>query len=179
MGGAILQGVVASGVPVEEGIWATNRTAEKAHALAALAGVRSIALAENPQGNADAAAAARIVLVGVKPDMAEALLAEIAPVLRDDAIVVSLAAGVTIARFERVLGEGVRVIRSMPNTPATVGKAVTGLAAGTAAAADDMALVRRLFETVGGCGRPCVGSSPCRTHGGWLDSQYERTCQHT
>ena len=149
MGGAILQGVVASGVPVEEGIWATNRTAEKAHALAALAGVRSIALAENPQGNADAAAAARIVLVGVKPDMAEALLAEIAPVLRDDAIVVSLAAGVTIARFERVLGEGVRVIRSMPNTPATVGKAVTGLAAGTAAAADDMALVRRLFETVG------------------------------
>lgn len=149
MGGAILQGVVASGVPVADGIWATNRTAEKAQALAALPGVHSIALAENPQGNADAAAAARIVLVGVKPDMAEALLAEIAPVLREDAIVVSLAAGVTIARFERVLGEGARVIRSMPNTPATVGKAVTGLAAGTSATADDMALVRRLFETVG------------------------------
>lgn len=149
MGGAILQGVVASGITVDGGITATNRTAQKAHALAQVAGVRSIALGEQPQGNTDAASAARIVLVGVKPGMVEDLLAEIAPVLREEAIVVSLAAGVTIARFEKVLGEGVRVIRSMPNTPATVGKAVTGLAAGSAATPDDVALVRRLFETVG------------------------------
>jgi pyrroline-5-carboxylate reductase len=70
-------------------------------------------------------------------------------VLRDDAIVVSLAAGVTLATFAENLGEGARVIRSMPNTPSTVGKGVTGLAAGGAATADDLALVRRLFELVG------------------------------
>src|SRR5690349_14580330 len=96
MGGAILQGVVASGVPVDGGIVATNRTREKADALAGLSGVRSISLAENPAGNRDAAAAARIVLIGVKPVMVPDLLREIAPVLREDAIVVSLAAGVTL-----------------------------------------------------------------------------------
>lgn len=149
MGGAILRGVVASGIRVEGGITATNRTTEKAEALAGLEGVRSIALSENASGNAEAVSTARIVLVGVKPAMVPDLLREIAPSLAPDAIVVSLAAGVTIATFVDALGADARVLRSMPNTPSTVGKGVTGLAAGTAASDDDLALVRRLFETVG------------------------------
>ncbi|MCI1017294.1 pyrroline-5-carboxylate reductase [Microbacterium sp. C5A9] len=149
MGGAILRGVVASGIRVDGGITATNRTAEKAVASADLDGVTSIALSETPDGNADAVAKARIVLVGVKPAMVPDLLREIAPHLAEDAIVVSLAAGVTIQTFADNLGADARVIRSMPNTPATVGKGVTGLAAGAAASADDLALVHRLFETVG------------------------------
>jgi len=149
MGGAILRGVVASGIRVDGGITATNRTAEKAAALADLDGVTSIALSETIDGNADAVAEARIVLVGVKPAMVPDLLREIAPHLADDAIVVSLAAGVTLQTFADNLGADVRVIRSMPNTPSTVGKGVTGLAAGPAASADDLALVHRLFETVG------------------------------
>jgi pyrroline-5-carboxylate reductase len=147
MGGAVLQGILASGIP-HEGIVATNRTAAKASALDG-DGVTSIALEENPRGNLDAAASARIVLIGVKPVMVPDLLREIAPALRDDAIVVSLAAGVTLDTFAQALGDGVRTIRSMPNTPATVGKAVTGLAAGAHATTEDMALVRALFETVG------------------------------
>ncbi|MFY9711885.1 MAG: pyrroline-5-carboxylate reductase [Microbacterium sp.] len=149
MGGAILRGVVASGSGIDGGITATNRTTEKANELAELPGVRSIALEEHPTGNADAAAGARIVLVGVKPAMVPDLLREIAPSLAPDAIVVSLAAGVTLQTFADVLGGHARVIRSMPNTPATVRKGVTGLAAGAAATADDVAVVRRLFETVG------------------------------
>ncbi|MGW8481959.1 pyrroline-5-carboxylate reductase [Microbacterium sp. NPDC055903] len=149
MGGAILQGVVASGIPVDGGIVATNRSAAKAAGLAALGGVTAVALEEHPAGNVDAAASARIVLVGVKPAMVPDLLREIAPVLRPDTIVVSLAAGVTLATFADVLGADVSVIRSMPNTPATVGKAVTGLAAGAAASTSDVAVVRRLFELVG------------------------------
>lgn len=149
MGGAILQGVVSSGIGIDGGITATNRTSEKAAALTVVDGVTSIALADTPSGNADAAANARIVLVGVKPAMVTDLLREISPVLRADAIVVSLAAGVTLETFAEVLGPNVSVIRSMPNTPATVGKAVTGLAAGPATSAEEIALVRRLFETVG------------------------------
>jgi pyrroline-5-carboxylate reductase len=149
MGGAILRGLVADGPAVEGGVFATNRTAEKAAALADLPGVTSIALADEPEGNTRAAAAARIVLVGVKPAMVPALLEEIAPVLRDDAIVVSLAAGVTLETFQRILGDGVSVLRSMPNTPSLVGKGVTGLARGAAATDDDAALVRELFAAVG------------------------------
>jgi pyrroline-5-carboxylate reductase len=147
MGGAILRGLVDSGAAPR--VIATNRTAEKATELAGLAGVESIALAERQTGNTDAAAAADIVLIGVKPAMVPALLQEIAASLRPGTIVVSLAAGVTIATFESILGQGVPVLRSMPNTPATVGKAVTGLAAGASATGEDVALVRRLFETCG------------------------------
>ncbi|WP_447652757.1 pyrroline-5-carboxylate reductase [Microbacterium sufflavum] len=149
MGGAILRGVLASGVPVDGGITATNRTTEKAASFDGLDGVTSIALSERPEGNAEAVSGARIVLVGVKPAMVPELLREIAPHLTADTIVVSLAAGVTLQTFADHLGTGARVIRSMPNTPSTVRKGVTGLAAGAAATADDVALVRRLFETVG------------------------------
>ncbi len=148
MGGAILRGLVASGIPVEGGITATNRTAARAAELADLEGVRSIALEQDPDGNAQAARS-RIVVVGVKPGMVPDLLAEIAPHLRDDAIVVSVAAGVTLATFARVLGAGVSVLRAMPNTPATVGRAVTGLAAADGVTDEERALVRALFETVG------------------------------
>ena len=118
-------------------------------AFADLDGVTSIALSETPDGNARAVQSARVVLVGVKPAMVPDLLREIAPSLPEDAIVVSLAAGVTLQTFADNLGADVRVIRSMPNTPSTVGKGVTGLAAGAAASADDLALVHRLFATVG------------------------------
>lgn len=149
MGGAILRGVVASGVRIDGGITATNRTPEKAEAFAGLDGVTSIALADRPEGNVEAASGARIVLVGVKPAMVPDLLREIAPHLAADAIVVSVAAGVTLQTFADVLGSEARVIRSMPNTPSTVRKGVTGLAAGAAVPAEDVAIVRRLFETVG------------------------------
>ena len=149
MGGAILRGVLASDVPVEGGITATNRTPEKAAAFAGIEGVTGIALSEQPEGNTDAVAGARVVLVGVKPAMVPDLLREIAPHLAAETVVVSLAAGVTLQTFADVLGGEARVIRSMPNTPSTIRKGVTGLAAGAAATPDDLALVRRLFETVG------------------------------
>lgn len=147
MGGAILQGLVRSGLAPQ--VTVTNRTAAKADDLTGLSGVTSLALERDPEANVQAAAAAQIVLIGVKPAMVPDLLREIAPVLQPGAIVVSLAAGVTIATFEGIVGEGVAVIRSMPNTPAVVGKAVTGLAAGHAASAKDVAIVRSLFETCG------------------------------
>lgn len=148
MGGAILHGLVRSGLAAA-GVTATNRTSAKAAELDGLDGVTSIALDAQPTGNTDAAAIADIVLVGVKPAMVPDLLREIAPVLRPGTIVVSLAAGVTIATFESILGPDIVVLRSMPNTPAVVGKAVTGIAAGSAAKTADVALVGQLFQTCG------------------------------
>lgn len=148
MGGAIARGLSRSGLAAG-GVTTTNRSLAKAAELGGLASVTSIALETDPTGNTDAAAAARVVLVGVKPVMVPDLLREIAPALQPGSIVVSLAAGVTIATFEEILGDGVTVLRSMPNTPALVGRGVTGLAAGSHADEDAVATVRRLFETVG------------------------------
>lgn len=146
MGGAIVKGVVAS--RLASGVTVTNRTAAKADAMR-LPGVTSVALEDAPEGNLDAAAAADVVLIGVKPAMVPDLLRQIAPRLRPGTIVVSIAAGVTIATYEQILGPGIPVVRSMPNTPALVGRAVTGIVAGTTATAEHLQTVRRLFETVG------------------------------
>ncbi len=147
MGGAIIAGLAASGTAPR--VTATNRTAAKAAALAELPGVTSIALEETPDANVAAAAGADVVLVGVKPAMVPDLLREIAPHLKPGTIVVSLAAGVPLSTFTSILGPDAVALRSMPNTPAVVGKAVTGLAADAAATPGDVAVVRRLFETVG------------------------------
>ncbi|MDY0827849.1 pyrroline-5-carboxylate reductase [Microbacterium sp. BG28] len=146
MGGAIAQGVAAS--PLAGEVVVTNRSRAKAELLTD-PGIRSLALEDDAAANADAAASADVVLIGVKPGMVPDLLAEIGPHLRPGTIVVSLAAGVTIATFERVLGPEAIVVRSMPNTPAVVGKAVTGLAAGSLADDRVMGVVRAVFETVG------------------------------
>ncbi|KTS01494.1 pyrroline-5-carboxylate reductase [Microbacterium testaceum] len=148
MGGAVLRGLVAAGL-TGGGVTATNRSIAKAAELAELEGVTSVALEAAPGGNTAAVASADIVLIGVKPAMVPDLLDEIAPHLRAGAVVVSLAAGVTLDTFAKHLGAEVATLRSMPNTPSLVGKGVTGLAAGPAASADDVAVVRALFETVG------------------------------
>ncbi|NYF17818.1 pyrroline-5-carboxylate reductase [Microbacterium sp. AK009] len=148
MGGAVLRGIAASALATG-GIIATNRSRAKAEELASVPSVTSLALEDDPDANVRAAAKADIVLIGVKPAMVPDLLREIGPHLRAGTIVVSLAAGVTLATFEGILGTDVAVFRSMPNTPALVGRAVTGVAAGSGANEADAAVVRRLFETVG------------------------------
>lgn len=63
--------------------------------------------------------------------------------------VLSVAAGVTVARLERELGEGVAVVRAMPNTPALIGCGAAAIAAGSVADADDLAWAESLLSAVG------------------------------
>jgi len=149
MGRAILSGLVAPGVTVEGGIRVTNRSAARAAELADLPGVSAAATETDPDANRAAVDGAEIVLVAVKPGMVTDLLREIGASLTPGAVVVSVVAGVTASTFESLLPDSVSVVRSMPNTPAVVRKAVTGISAGTRSDADDLALVRALFETVG------------------------------
>jgi pyrroline-5-carboxylate reductase len=146
MGGAILAGLLTPEVEVTGGIRVTNRTEAKAASLRR-DGVLSLALEQTPDANAQALRGAKLVLIGVKPAMVPELLGSIAGELEPDAVVVSVAAGVTIATMEGLVPQ--TVFRSMPNTPANVGRGVTGLAAGSRATPADTALVRSVFETVG------------------------------
>lgn len=149
MGGAILAGLVRPEVEVDGGITVTNRSRAKAAPLAELPGVTSLALEEQPDANRRAVADAAVVLVAVKPAMVPDLLREIADALMPGAIVVSVAAGVTVETFEGILPDGVSVVRSMPNTPSIVGRGLTGVSAGSRSSAEDLTVVRALFETVG------------------------------
>jgi pyrroline-5-carboxylate reductase len=145
MGGAILAGLVGSGLATA-GVAVTNRSVAKADAVR-MPGVDSYALEANRDANRVALEGARVVIVGVKPAMVPDLLTEVASALAPDAIVVSVAAGVTTATMEALVPNA--VARTMPNTPSLVRRGVTGLAAGSRITAEDVALVRAVFETVG------------------------------
>ena len=149
MARAIIAGLLQPGVVVDGGIRTTNRTAEKAAELAGLEGVDAYATETDAAANLAAVAGAKLVVVAVKPAMVPDLLREIAGALEPGTIVVSVASGVTVATFESLLPESVAVIRSMPNTPAVVGRAVTGVSAGTRSSDDDLSLAVSLFDTVG------------------------------
>jgi pyrroline-5-carboxylate reductase len=79
--------------------------------------------------NASAAAAAEVIVLAVKPQVMSQVLGELKPVLQTNTLVISVAAGVTLAALRRGLGEQVRLIRAMPNTPALFGAGMTGLVA--------------------------------------------------
>ena len=145
MGGAILSGLTDPSISVD-GIRVTNRTEAKAAALRSDR-VESFSVELDSDANLRAVATADVVIVGVKPAMVPDLLRQIAPALEEDAIVVSIAAGVTTAAMEAIV-PGI-VIRAMPNTPAFIGRGVTGLSAGSRVSEADMVIVRLLFETVG------------------------------
>jgi pyrroline-5-carboxylate reductase len=148
MGGAILSGLLQPTVHVEGNIRVTNRTEAKAVQLRS-DNVLSYATENDSAANLAAVAGARVVLVAVKPQMVPDLLREIGNALDPGTVVISVAAGVTIATFESILPESVSVLRAMPNTPAVVGRGVTGLSAGSRSNAEDLALAFALFRTVG------------------------------
>ncbi len=148
MGGAILSGLLKSGFDPNH-VSVTTKTAASAQRLVDELGVMAFALEDGDDANQMAVAGANVVLVGVKPAYVLEVLADVAEALDDNTLVISVAAGTTTASMEEVLPEDVGVVRAMPNTPAIVGRAVTGIAAGERATDWAMNVTRELFETVG------------------------------
>lgn len=97
---------------------------------------------------AEAAAAARLVVLAVKPQQAAAACAEIAAALRPDATLVSIVAGLTTARLA-ALARTPRIVRVMPNTPSLVGRGVAVVCAAPEVGADDRRRVLELLAAVG------------------------------
>ena len=104
----------------------------------------------NPaQSNREAVQQAEIVLLCVKPQVMDAVLAGIASAADPSKLVISIAAGITISRIEKALLANPRVIRVMPNTPALVLSGAAGLAKGSSATNEDMEQALEIFGAVG------------------------------
>lgn len=104
--------------------------------------------------NFEVASASDILFITVKPHDVPALLSEIAPEIGKGTLLISAAAGVTTSAIEGVLkSSGITrmpaLIRAMPNTPAIVREAMTGLYAGSGATRSEMKLASAVFESVG------------------------------
>lgn len=136
MGEALVAGLVAAGWAAADELAVVERLPE-----------RRAELAEHLPGLVvvDAAVDAEGVVLAVKPQDVVAACAE----LHAPARVLSIAAGVTIARLEGALPAGTAVVRAMPNTPATVGAGAAAIAGGTAATDVDLDWADAILSSVG------------------------------
>jgi pyrroline-5-carboxylate reductase len=143
MAGALAKGVISSGLVKAGQIRASDPLAPARAAFAKETGVETTA------SNTDVVNFASLLVLAVKPGNVNELLAQIRGSLTPRHLLVSIAAGVPIARLEGALGQSARIIRVMPNTPALVGASATAFACGKAATAADAELARKFFSAVG------------------------------
>lgn len=100
--------------------------------------------------NAVAVAAARVVVLAVKPQIMAQVARALAPALQaGKPLVISVAAGIRAADLARWIGSGPPVVRAMPNRPALVGLGATGLYAGQDVAAPERELATRVLGATG------------------------------
>lgn len=140
IGEALLSGLLHGGHQPGELLF-TERHPERSAELTERYGIAGVDVAE-------AAKAADVLVVAVKPQDIEPLLAELAPLVGPRTLIVSLCAGLPTALYERRLGE-VPVVRVMPNTPMLVNEAMSVASPGKYARAEHIAVVERLLSHVG------------------------------
>lgn len=90
----------------------------------------------------------RVIILAVKPQVMGTVLEQVKPHIGEDTLILSIAAGISIARFTAGLGTE-RIVRSMPNTPAQLGKGITGAVAAGAVTGVDRNLAQALLEAAG------------------------------
>ena len=102
------------------------------------------------KNNKELAGACRMIVLAVKPYYYPAVYEEIRDALTKDSIVITIAAGVTIRQSKNALGDSVRVVRAMPNTPAMVKEGMTGICySDDSFSQEEKQLVERFFSSFG------------------------------
>ena len=143
MGRAILGGILRAGLVPADQVRITSLNTADAHAMAAELGVQVAS------SNAEAVQQADIVLLAVKPQQYADLAAEIRPQLQSQALLISIAAGMSMERLEAMYGSQAKLFHVMPNTPALIGQGMTAVAPNATVTADELALVQSLFAACG------------------------------
>jgi pyrroline-5-carboxylate reductase len=143
MAGAIVRSLLDAGLAQPDQVTVSD-PAEASRAAAKKLGVRAA------RSNADAVTGADVILLAVKPHIVPVVLEEIAGEVGASQLIVSIAAGVTLAQMEALV-PSVPVVRVMPNTPVQVGAGAIAFCRGTHASDAHAALVQQLFEAGGVC----------------------------
>jgi pyrroline-5-carboxylate reductase len=143
MATALAKGIISAGLVKPSQVCASDPLTPSLKAFTDASGAKRAA------SNRDVVAAAQVLVLAVKPAHVPEVLAEIRPHFTAGHLLISIAAGVTLAKLETALPPDSRVIRVMPNTPALVNASATAYALGHAATAADAALAQKLFSAVG------------------------------
>ena len=141
MSEALVRGVLNSNAISANRIIASDVSPERRAYFSEKLGVQSTA------DNKQVVAASDLLVLCVKPQQVDDLLAEIKPLIHSKHLLSSICAGITTARMESLLPAGARVVRVMPNTPMLVGLGASCLCGGKHAADSDLAAIEALFAS--------------------------------
>lgn len=142
MGSAILEGLIEAGALTGKHAAVFDPDPDRrlaAESLGATVAANGQALA----GMSD------VLVLAVKPQVMNEALQEARKGVKSGTLVISIAAGISISFIRERLGDGVRIIRVMPNTPAMVNAGAAGIALGPNCTEDDAAVARTIFESIG------------------------------
>jgi pyrroline-5-carboxylate reductase len=142
MGGAMLEGWLKAGADPKKIVAIDPSPPPEVKALIEARGIR-----HNPP--VDGISDAEVVLIAVKPQIMEEVLPGIVGLKAAKPLILSIAAGKTIASFERHFGADAAVIRGIPNTPAAIGRGITAMAANANVSNGQMALAHALLSSIG------------------------------
>ena len=143
MGEALLSGLLADGIASAADLWATDVVPGRLTDLRNRYGVRI------GSDNGEAASWADVLILAVKPQSMDQVLDGLKDRIPDRTLIVSIAAGISLARIAARLGGNRKLVRVMPNMPALIRAGVSALAASPSVTPEERALVVRLFEAVG------------------------------
>jgi len=142
MGEAIVAGMLSAGVVGREHVVVAEPSEARRRKLKETLDLNCVERAEQ------AVDGATIILLAVKPQIIEQVVSEIAGKV-GDALILSIAAGITCARLEALLPDATPVVRVMPNAPVLAGGGMSVISAGTHAIDSQVELVSELFGSVG------------------------------
>jgi len=143
MAGALIRGLIGTGTVPADRIIAADPDQDRLRALEAELEIRVTS------DNAEAVKDATVAVLAIKPQVFAQVLPGLSVALPPDALLISIAAGISTIIIERSFPDGSRVVRTMPNTPALVGAGASAIAGGTHATDDDLELAETLFRSVG------------------------------
>jgi len=141
MAEALLRGILEAGLYRPQEIWVSDIHSDPLNRLSEQYGVQISG------DNRKLSAAADLLILSVKPQVMMDMLKGIAGTLRQDAIVISIAAGITTESIRSILGN-VQIVRVMPNTPALIGAGASGLYCADASG-EAMQTALEIFSSVG------------------------------
>ena len=144
IGGALIGGILKSHLAEPKDVVATDAREERRQELEEQWKIRVLAT-----DNRKAVAGRDIVILAVKPHIVPAVLDELRGALRENQIVITVAAGVPLALYEAVLGNRIPLFRAMPNIPVVVEEGATAVAGNHATTPEQRKVVEKIFGALG------------------------------
>ena len=143
MAQAMLKGILAKGLYDGSQVIVSRRNS------LALEQIRTELSVETTTDNREVAEKADILFLAVKPFQFEQVITEIRDVVKKDVLIISIAAGQTTANIERLFGKDIKLVRTMPNTPALVLAGATGMCFNSHVSDEEKGQAVELFESFG------------------------------